>query len=647
MLRKEFTITLLFLPILAVFAQPRRNSGVLDDSTQQVYGFKTTRYVLEKDLLLSRSQTYTPDTLIHNFQQYNFLSRPDDRFVDLGNLGSAMRPVFYQPPATTGTRPGVEVFEPYAFTPDQVRYYDTRSPYTHLYYVQGGRGQQILQPTVSRNVNKRWNLGIVWQNFSAPFQFGSGATQAQQGTFANRQTIHNSVVAMTRFFSKDSTYQLLGHFSHLNHLYKEQGGIYVNPAGVTTDGRPIPGDQVPDDLFNYKEESAQINNSEAQDFRNNWHIFQQFVPAQGFQVYHIFDRRKQRNSFSAFQIKNTLDSSFFRNTARNFQVNLGIRIPLPDTTRHQTVYELFENQVGLKGRFGKFDYRIFIRNRSFRQDFTRYGYRLQGSENFAGIVLDYQFTNRADLHAEAEYQIPGNYRLEGKYRNRLGELEFRQMLYAPTLAQRFMANDFFVWANSGSLSSTFYTEAKGKLFFKLNRLEVQPVASIVNLSNYIYFDTLALPRQSGLPTQIFTAGATFRYRLGNWHTENEAVFTQITGADVIRIPQIFANLRVFYANDLFKNNLGFEGGVQVHFKSDYFADAYMPVTAQFYLQDKFRVQGYPVTDLFINLRIKTVRAFFKLAHANQGLTGAGYFPTPYFTALQRTFAFGISWQFFD
>ncbi|MGB3617910.1 MAG: putative porin, partial [Catalinimonas sp.] len=80
---------------------------------------------------------------------------------------------------------------------------------------------------------------------------------------------------------------------------------------------------------------------------------------------------------------------------------------------------------------------------------------------------------------------------------------------------------------------------------------------------------------------------------------------------------------------------------------DYFADAYMPVTGQYHLQNEFAVRAYPVADVFANVRIRRANLFLKVSHANQGFPTAGYFQTPYYPGLLRSFEFGVHWQFFD
>jgi hypothetical protein len=167
------------------------------------------------------------------------------------------------------------VYDLYAYTPDKIKYYDTKSPYSSLYYVQGGLLQQMLLVDFSRNIRPNWNAGFNYQRITAPKQFGTPNRE-------DRQTDHQSIAFYTRYFNKDSTYQILAHFSHLNHGMINQGGIVQE---VTDSSRK-------DSLFDYQDEESILKNSISRDYRNHYHIYHQYAFARGFQVYHIFDRQR-------------------------------------------------------------------------------------------------------------------------------------------------------------------------------------------------------------------------------------------------------------------------------------------------------------------------------------------------------------------
>jgi hypothetical protein len=110
---------------------------------------------------------------------------------------------------------------------------------------------------------------------------------------------------------------------------------------------------------------------------------------------------------------------------------------------------------------------------------------------------------------------------------------------------------------------------------------------------------------------------------------------------------------LYYQGFIFKRALFGQIGVETTYRTGYSADAYSPSLQQFYLADEIndplypKVASYPVVDLFLAADVKSLNIFLKLAHANEGLSGNGYFTTPYYPGMRRNFIFGIKWMFFD
>jgi hypothetical protein len=202
---QKLLFTSLFL-LLSILVQAQ----ILDDSTKQVYGPTTTRFLYERDLLSDREEYNYVDTSLNNFHNYDFLSRNRYRYVDLGNLGSAMRPVFYAPPAEIGVYSGFNAYNPYFYYPDDIRYYDTKSPYSSLYYVQGGLLQQLLKVDFSRNITKDWNAGFNYARTTAPMQFDFEGSREQ-----SRAIDGHAFSFYTRYESPDSAYHVLAHLCRI------------------------------------------------------------------------------------------------------------------------------------------------------------------------------------------------------------------------------------------------------------------------------------------------------------------------------------------------------------------------------------------------------------------------------------------------
>src|SRR5690606_1376569 len=105
--------------------------------------------------------------------------------------------------------------------------------------------------------------------------------------------------------------------------------------------------------------------------------------------------------------------------------------------------------------------------------------------------------------------------------------------------------------------------------------------------------------------------------------------------DAIRLPDLFVNAQLAYANIFFNGNLDMHAGLDLHWKSAYYAQAYDPAIQQFFNQDMFESPAFPLVDIFFNAKIKRARVYFKYHNVVQLLKGTGYFATPYYPG-QRT-----------
>ena len=68
---------------------------------------------------------------------------------------------------------------------------------------------------------------------------------------------------------------------------------------------------------------------------------------------------------------------------------------------------------------------------------------------------------------------------------------------------------------------------------------------------------------------------------------------------------------------------------------------------QFYNQDTFTANSYPLVDVFFNARIKRARIFVKYHNLVQSFTKQGYFPTAYYPGQRGIIDFGFDWSFYD
>jgi len=620
-------IALLWLLTSSLFAQ------ILDDSTKQVYNATTTRFIKEGDL-----KEHTTDTTIQNFHHYTVREKSLHKWVDLGVFCTATRPLFYQTPARIGTRLGIDPYLPYTFTPEQMRYFDTKSPFSQIKYVQGTSGDQSIQVLFTRSWKKRWNFAIHYVRENANKQYG---------TVTSRDPLADLIrfAAPIRYESKKKKYIALFHYTNLNHQSYETGGatVAVNDTENT--------------IFSPRFATTILKSTpRGWQTQNTLYLYQQYRVDSAFTVFVRAKAYWQRDTYTE---RDTANYAFY--PLKNHATNVG-NFYLFDAGAEGTWYSLYEQESGMKGKWKGFGYEAFFRSRYFTYRTSRDGDSLNSvvnnalkretiisfpatrkTEIFLGGKLTYQTKKGYGVTLFAEYQPAGDYHLQGELKAKNFRLAGKSMLYAPSLLQQRFLSNFIIWNNS--FKRTLANDLEGELLFAGKGWHIKPALRYVLLSQYIYLDNIS-PRQAEGIVQLVQPSFSFAGQARRIRINSETYYTLRTGVDVLRQPAL-SGFGQLYCEDCFlKKQLQTQIGIDWHYKTAYFADAYMPVSKQFYWQNTAQIPAYIATDIFLNFRLKQLRGFLKLGYASQ-LPNKGYLLAPDYPTMRRQFTFGLDWMFFD
>ena len=206
MLLKSGLTIFLSMILLSAFAQ----SNIVDDSTKQVYGAYTTFYQTFEDIKYNRDNLHKIDSTIGNRYNFSVVEMSRHRYQSLGNLGTALHPVFYTQPTSIGIRSGFDAYVPYYITADKIEFFDTKSPYTPLDVGLGGGGRTVTNVKHTRNITPYLNAGFHFRKINADKQIastGSGDNHARSVAYY----LHGD------YQSPDGKYRGLASLSRINH----------------------------------------------------------------------------------------------------------------------------------------------------------------------------------------------------------------------------------------------------------------------------------------------------------------------------------------------------------------------------------------------------------------------------------------------
>jgi len=611
---------LLFLSISSL-----ANAQILDDTTENVYGPETTRYIKERVVKYGIGDYQTLDTTASAIHQFTYVDKYDNMLQNLGNLGTAAFPVFYDQDDQIGAQTGFSVYDYIWKGPEWIRYYDTKSPFTDINLVFAGNGRNMINVGYSRNVNPNWNVGFNYVRLSANKQLSRISSD-------DRQVFNNYYDIYTHYKSKKGKYQLLANVARMNHTVEETGGI------------------IADDTTYFLYEDAEVFLAEAQSraFKINVHLFHQYQLDELLQLYHEMDLGQE------------FDSYIDRNLSTNIDFYDDLFIS-DDSTIMQNKLNYFTNEFGIKGSFSTINYGAYARRRDVSFIRKYLGNDREG-ENYVGVFLNMKFDSLHTLSGQAELLLPLNHKIEADYRNKFFEASYRRYNRAVPFFYRAHFGNHHEWYNDFKSQQSDYLY--GAINVPLKKIFIRPQLHFRLFNNYLYFGPDKTPQQAGSFAQIISPGLDLNFTFGNLKIRNKALYSLITGgsSDLFRVPDLFINSTISYGRTLYNGRLEIIGGINLHYRSAYNANGYDPVTRQFYLLPPEayenlnnseqngaivpRENGYLVADLFLDLKIGQVRTFFKFIHLNQG-SEDGYFATPFYSGQQRTLAFGLNWMFFN
>ena len=681
------------------------NRKITRDSVR--YEASTASYLYEHELYYNRDQIsevylkdsslfmkglHYADTSIQLIHRYNATQKRNNMWHDLGSLGTATQPVFYQMPQEIGTKLGYDVYNEYQVRPQDVKYYDTFSSFTDLYVVVGGKGRSKMRVNLTRNITPHWNIGITYQRMQAFKNFGRNSRRNDD------HVAHETYLVNTRYFSPNQKYKLLAHFTATNHAVRENGGYETI----------LPADTVQNlnELFDLNiaqwqqrvgrgVQSAE-NSMPATQQRTVARLYQQYAlldstRTEYLQAFHIGEFTQQKNEFSDHNFRNN-----YIFTSNNRQRYTGLYLQRfafdslafynPPTINapvgsqaanlrnivspfYRTDFRQFDNRLGLKGKAKKFDYRAYVRMRNYSithefMEATRVPFFVENvqrrdtvfnlavaqspqlrSEVFVGGSLHYQFTDSSLLDVEAEHLLARDYRLKALYANKFFRAGIEQAFYTPNLVQQRIFGSFVKWDND--FNNTLSTQIFGTLRLPLPFVSLRPTVRLTNLQNYVYFDQKATPQQSpdNLSLLQWEVEAIGKWR--NMRANLQVVRTDNFQSSLLPVPNWLVNMQVYYENKMFKNALFGQIGIDLHYKSGYTAMGYLPALQQFYLQDRWTVENFIVADAFFNFKVSRAMLFLKVTNILQDVLGKGYFITPVYLGQPRSFELGINWLFFD
>ncbi len=590
-----------------------------------------------------KEKTFKTDTTLQDFQQYDPTRYQDYEYGQLGLTGTAHWPIIYRPIERKGFDAGLHQYDLYQIAPDQVKFFELENAYSEFSYSQGGVQEDArVGILLCRNFGRNANFSIEYDRF---LQLATS-----QNKFLNQRARNTAFATGFHFKSRKSPYNAFITFTRNTIEQKDNGGITTDSLFER------------DDFEGNLTVPVFLEEAETRYALNDWAFTQYFTffakkdttendleVVKGLRVEHGINYGTRLYKFydelngtpeaglsttdSLFYGALLLDPRGVRNNIRwrelNNRLAIGWDAPRPKSS----------NAVGAPALSAGFTHRLIWIDQEPVEE--------QRQNLFLEASLNWQLTDFSRLEGSAHYGLldnQGDFKIEGRFTlqsDKLGTLSagLIQEAYSPTLMQeRLYVSQQLAWNNS--FDKTLSTRIFGSL--SVPKLGLEAGLRYHFISNYIFFNTLLQPQQATAELNLVQLLIKHSFRLGVLGLDN-FVGLQQTDESLLPLPSVFTKHSIFLESRLFKRALLFRFGMDLRLNSPFEPFAYHPLSGQFHLQEGFDADFYPITDLFISLKISSFRLFFKVENTTALFSNERYYQVARKPWLDNYFRLGFVW----
>ena len=224
------------------------------------------------------------------------------------------------------------------------------------------------------------------------------------------------------------------------------------------------------------------------------------------------------------------------------------------------------------------------------------------------------------------------------------DIHFDTSLKEPEHYHNHFFSNHFRWDNEFRKTSS--TKVRAKL--DIPKWKTSAEIGYALLDGNIYFDSLAVVRQNATPMSVLSASLDKDLAFGPLHMDNRILFQVSSNQDVVPVPQLAVNSRVYFQFDISGGTLRLQLGGDAWYNTKYYSPAWNPAVGTFYNQKKAQYNNGPFIDAFANAQWKRACIFVKVENVGQGwpMEKFDYFSAHNYIRTQRALKFGIYWPFY-
>ena len=514
-----------------------------------------------------------------------------------------------------------------------IRFYDTKKPYTRVFGLVGQRQEQFLSLLHTNNIGN-FNYSVLFNRYK-----NKGFYKRQLGTCDN-------LVSTLHYSSKNSKYKIKGWIVSNQLKHEENGGIISqnNFDSLYRENKELISVQLSESkrvnrqlqagLMQYFSPKAQKDSSSC------FNLFHRIYYKQGSFVF-VDEKPDPAYYESIF-----LDSSFTRDSSLLQTLNNQIGISGSLDKKKNIAYRIsYRNELGIEKQFGTRlisvntkEY-ILQRDTNYMNHFTELRSHISGKNSKIGISTEYAWAG----FYKGNYTLQLNARFDQLFKNASLDVNYAQEKRNPDLFHLNYSSNHYRWKNNFEAVNNY--QINGKLSISNGLIWIENYSQITE--NMIWFYTPDQPLQYTNSIFINRVSGGGKVKWKKLHLNASAHYQFTNTSEILSLPQVHLHSQLFFENTSVRKDAKIQIGFQLNYYSSFQSNAYSPGTNMYYVSGREICGNYPFIDFFLNAEIQPVKFFILIDHLNQGLSGSNYFLTPNLPMADRSIKFGFTWLFWD
>ena len=615
---------------------------------------------------------------------FNFLRKDYFEYLTFPNMGEGFNKMgydFHSQPFTPQMGARVKHFG--YFEKEDIAYYEVPSPYTELFFKSTFQQGQNLDATLAINTSPKFNIAVSFKGFRSLGKYLSSLSRARQFRLSSQyQTYNHRYRLRIHQTTQSLENQANGGLTNESDYFFKNAPNYVN---ADESGNPILDENGNEQIVFYdgfldrnrldthlKADNALIGKRYFME-----HRYQMFPVAKDTTVYKMALGYRASLENKTYQYTQSRPGLYFYETYETSSID--------DTT----IFNTLENNLFLSFKdktLGLLNLDLYHHSWNYSTGPNEYGKDsiLSNEINASQVAVQarlekeiFGITSQASVYQSLknEYstqalrinlsrKIIKDIILGASYNYRSQPLNFNFGL---------VQSDFreYNWENNSLENQNFKTQS----IFLSHKKWGSIRGAWTSINNYTFFnnttplvdlnekfrvevlqtdkkiDYLKFRLDNRIDFGNFSWVNNIQYQKVNQEEETEEL---LIGPLALNVPEWLIRSTIMLTSSIFNKALFFQSGFTFVFFTDYYADQYNPILAEFVTQNNTKIGEYPRVDFFFNSKIKSSRIYLKLENISSPVehlinidTQYDYYSAPFVPYRDFSIRFGLIWSFFE